>query len=87
MCQRFVDFYLGYYLCQVNKIPTQISEGKPRPIPIPKAPFESLALDFASPLPSNQKCDLILVVLNPFSGYTYLFPVSKNINTKQTAQI
>jgi putative cell wall-binding protein len=49
---------------------------------IPKAPFESLALDSAGPLSSNQKCDLILVVLDYFSDYTYLFPVSKNINAK-----
>jgi hypothetical protein len=87
MHQDFVDFCHRCHLCQVNKIPIQVPEGKPRPMPIPKVPFEFLALDFAGPLLSDQKCDLILVVLDRFSGYTYLFPVSKNIDTKQTAQI
>jgi hypothetical protein len=80
-----VDFCCRYYLCQVNKIPTQVSEGKPWPIPILKAPFKFLALDFASPLPSDWKYNLIFVILYQFSGYTYLFPVSKNIDAKQTA--
>jgi hypothetical protein len=87
MHQDFVDFYHRCHLCQVNKIPTQVPEGKPRPMPIPKAPFKSLALDFASPMPSDQKCDLISVVLDHFSGLIYLFSVPKNINAKKTAQI
>jgi hypothetical protein len=51
-------------------------------MPILKVLFESLALDFAGPLPSEQKCKLILIILDRFSGYTYLFPVSKKINAK-----
>jgi hypothetical protein len=74
-------------MCQVNKIPTQVPKGKPRPMSILKAPFKFLALDFTGPLPSDQKCDLILVVLDHFSSYTYLFPVFKNINVKQTVQM
>jgi hypothetical protein len=85
--QDFVDFCHRYYLCQVNKIPTQVPEDKPRLMPIPKIPFKFLALDFAGPLPGDQKCDIILVVLDCFSGYTYLFPVSKNIDAKQITQI
>jgi hypothetical protein len=87
MCQDFVDFYHRWHLCHVNKIPTQVPEGKPRPILIPKSWFESHALGFGDPLPSNQKYDLFLVVLDCFIGNTYLFPVSKNINARQTAQI
>jgi hypothetical protein len=82
-----VDFCYRCHLFQVNKTPTQVPEGELRLIAIPSAPFETLALDIAGPLPSDQKSDLILVVLDRFSGYTYLFPVSKNINAKRTAQI
>jgi transposase InsO family protein len=52
-----------------------------------KTPFESLALNFAGPLASEQECDLIFVILDLFSGYTLLFSVSKNIDAQQTAQI
>jgi transposase InsO family protein len=38
-------------------------------------------------LPSDQKYDFILLVLDWFSGYTYLFQVFKNIDAKQTTQI
>jgi hypothetical protein len=86
MRQDFVYFCHRCYLCQVNTISTQVPEGKPKPMPIPKAPFESLALDFVGPLPSDQKCTLILVVLDHFSGFKYLFPVSKKIDSKQDAQ-
>jgi hypothetical protein len=50
-----------------------------------KNTFQVHALDFISPLPRKQKYYLIPVVLDAFSGYTYLFPISKNINAKQTA--
>jgi hypothetical protein len=73
MYKDFVDLCHRCHLCQVNKIPAQVPEGEQRPMPILKAPFESLPLDFAGPLPSDQKCDLILVVLDHFSSYTYLF--------------
>jgi hypothetical protein len=87
MQQDFVEFCHRYHLCQVNKIPTKVTEGVPRPMPIPNALFESLALDLAGPLPSDQKGELILVVLDHFSGCTYLLPVSENIDAKKTAQI
>jgi hypothetical protein len=82
-----VDFCYKYHLYQVNKIPTPVPEGELWPMLIPKVSFKSFALDFADLLPSDQKLNLNFVVLDRFSGYTYWFPVSKNINAKQTTQI
>jgi hypothetical protein len=81
-----VDFCCKCHLCQV-KIPTQVLEAEPRPMPIPKPPFKFLALDYVGLLPGGQKYNTILVVLDCFSCYTYLFPSSRNIDVKQTAQI
>ena len=67
MRQDFVDFCCRCHLCQVNKVSTRLPEGEPRSLPIPEAPFESLAIDFAGPFPSDQKCELICVILDRFS--------------------
>jgi hypothetical protein len=55
-------------------------------MPLSKAPSESLALDLAGLLPHDRKCNLILVVVNRFSGYTQLFHVFQKIHSKQTTQ-
>jgi hypothetical protein len=53
ICQYFVNFCHRYHLCQVSKIPTQVSEGKQRLMPIQKKPFGFIALGFAGLLPRN----------------------------------
>jgi hypothetical protein len=87
MSQDYVVFCYRFHLCKVNRISTKVPEGKPRPMPIPKVPFKSLALHIFVALLSDKKCDLILLVLDSFSGKTYLFPVSKNIDAKQPAEM
>jgi len=71
----------------MNKQPTTVSEGSVTPLPVPREPFSSLAIDFAGPFHHDSNKDLILVVLDRFSGFTYLIPVSKNITAVETATL
>jgi len=57
------------------------------PLPVPREPFSSIAIHFAVPFPSDNKKELILVVLDHFTGFSYLIPVSQNITAVQTANL
>jgi len=87
MRSDFRDYVRRCHLCQMNKQPTTVPEGSVTPLPVPREPFSSLAIDFAGPFPHDSNKDLILVVLDRFSGFTYLIPVSKNITAVKTATL
>ena len=71
----------------MNQQPTTLPEGGVTPRPVSREPFSSIAIDCAGPLPSDHKKELILVVLDRFTGFTYLIPVSHNITAVETATI
>ena len=69
----------------MNKQPTTLPDGIVTPLPVPRDPVSSIAINFAGPFPSDNKKELILVVLDRFTGFTYLIPVSQNITAVETA--
>ena len=71
----------------MNKQPTTLSDGVVTPLPVPRERFSSIAIDFTGPFPSANNTELILVVLDPFTGFTYLIPVSQNITSVATANL
>ena len=81
------DYMRRCHLCQMNKQPTTLPDGIVTPLPVPRKPFSSIAIDLAGPFPSNNKKEIILVVLDRLTGFTYLIPVSQNITAVQNANI
>jgi len=83
----FKDYIRRWHPCQINKKPTTLPDGVVTVPPVPREPFSSFAIDFAGQFPNDNKKELILVVLDPFTGFTYLIPVSRNITALETANI
>ena len=71
----------------MNKQPTTLPDGVVTPVPVPRELFSSIAIDFAEPFPSDNKKELILMVLDRFTGFTYRILVSQNITAVETANI
>ena len=71
----------------MNKEPTTLPDGVVTPLPVPREAFSSIAMDFSQPFRSANKKELILVVLDHFTGFTYLIPVSQNTIAVQTANL
>jgi len=70
MRNDFRDYVRRCHLCQMNKQPTTVPGRSVTPLPVPREPFSSLAIDFAGPFPHDCNKDLILFVLDRFSGFT-----------------
>ena len=87
MRHDFKDYVRRCHLCQMNKQPTTLPNGIVTSLAVPREPFSSIAIDFAGPCPSDNKKELILVVLDRFTGFTYLIPVSQNITAVETANL
>ena len=83
----FKDYIRRCHLCQMNKQPTTLPDGIITPLPVPRELVSLIARDFAGPFPSDNEKELILVVLDRFTGFTYLIPVSQNITAVKTANI
>jgi hypothetical protein len=72
--------------CQINKEPTTLPLGNPSSLPQPSATWQSYAIDFAGPFPTSQGYNTLLVILDRFSSFTFLIPVTKNITAIETYQ-
>jgi len=85
-----IDFkasILRCHLCLINKQHTTIPDALVTPLPVPREPFSSIAIYLAGPFPSDIEKELILVVLDRFTGFPYLTPVSQNITGVETANL
>ena len=83
----FQDYVLRCHLCQINKQPTTLPDRIVTQLPVPRAPISWIAIDFAGPFPSDNTKEVILAVLDRFTGFTYLIPVSQNITAVDTANL
>ena len=87
MRSNFQDYIRRCHLCQMNKQPTTLPDGIVTPLPILREPFSSISIVLIGPFPSDKKKELILIVLNRFTGFTYLIPVSQNITAVENANL
>jgi len=87
MISDFKDYIRRCHLCQINKQPTTLPDRIVTPLPVPREPCSSIPIDFEEPFPSDNKKELILVVLDHFTWFTYLIPVSQNITAVETANL
>ena len=84
---RFQRLYSQMPPLSNEQTANHLPDGIITPLPVPREPFSSIAIDFAGPFPSDIKKELILVVLDRFTRFTYLMPVSQNIRAVETANI
>jgi len=54
----------GYLKCQQNKVQHQQRAGKLHPLEILKRPWQEISINMIGPLPSSNRMDAILVIVN-----------------------
>ena len=73
--------------CQRNKEPTTLPRGDPLSLPIPTESYPSLAIDFAGPFPKSEDFESIFVIMDRFTSYTHLVPVTTTCTASEAFQI
>jgi transposase InsO family protein len=61
--------------------------GLLEPLPIPRKPWQSIALDFIIDLPVSKGFNAFLTVLDRYTKMTHFLPCTKEISNDETAEI
>jgi len=74
--------------CQQTKESNQHPAGKLMPLPIPTRPWERIGVDFIGPLPvTKSKFNAVLTVVDHFTKWKVLVPVSTTLTAEEVAKV
>lgn len=73
--------------CQRVKIPRERASGPSRPLPLPERKGEIMHLDFFTGLPLRDSCDSVLVIVERYSRYPFLIPVSSSCSSSDLIRL
>ena len=79
--------YMETCLVWQDKIDKAKVAGLLEPLPVPTRPWESISMDFITPLPKVGEYETILVIIDRFSKYVTFIPTTKLCSTKLMAQL
>ena len=81
------NFIRSCDICFRSKIPLHLPYGKLQPLPIPKAPWQSISMDFIIDLPPSSGYDAILVVVDRFTKMAHFLPCRKDFISEDIAKL
>ena len=73
--------------CQLYKSTEKGMKGLLHPLELPSKPYESIGMDFLGPLPKIKGMEKVLVIVDRFSNYVNLVPVSKSMSSKELVKV
>jgi hypothetical protein len=82
--QRYVQ---QCQVCQQAKIEHIRQPGLLQPLPVPSQAWEIVSLDFIEGLPSSDRFNAILVVIDKFTKYGHFIPIHHPYTALQIAKI
>ena len=77
----------GCFKCQQNKVQHQRKAGELHPLEILKGPWQEISIDMIGPLPSSNRMDAILVIVDRFTKMIRLKAMTTNISSEGIAKI
>ena len=75
MDEHIIDFVRSCPECQKNKAARHQPYGLLNPLELPYAPWQSIAMDFITDLPSSDGCDQLWVVIDRFTKMAHFIPL------------
>jgi len=82
------EYVKGCLHCQRNKSTNQPKGGLIQPIPFKFSRWESISMDFISPLPiSSSGFDCIFVIIDRCTKMSHFIPCQQNMSAAQTAKL
>lgn len=72
-------------VCQTTKPSTQVPAGLLHSLPVPKYPWQSIAMDFLGPFPPSQGYDYLWVVICRLTSMVHLIPTSTTVKASGLA--
>lgn len=83
MKQTVSEFIRECPVCQINKSEHCPSPGLLQPLPIPKAPWADISMNFVEGLPTSENKNMVLVVVDRRTKYAHFVDMKHPITVKQ----
>jgi len=77
MNERIMDFVRSCPECQRNKASRHQPYGLSSPRELPYAPWQSIAMDFITDLPTSEGCDQLWVIIDRFTKMAHFLPLKE----------
>jgi len=77
MNERITDFVRSGPECQKNKASRHQPYGLSLPLELPYAPWQSIAMDFITDLPTSEGCDQLWVMIDRFTKMAHFLPLKE----------
>jgi len=77
----------GCVKCQQNKVQHQRKAGELHPLKIPEGPWQDISIDMIGPLPSSNRMDAIVVIVDQFTKMIRLKVTTTNISLEGIAKV
>ena len=87
MREDVVNYVAACTVCAQAKVPHQSPQGLLQPLPIPHRPWSHIALDFVTGLPTSNRFNTILTVVDRFFKAVQFMPLTKLPSASETAQL
>ena len=81
MNEQIIDFVRSCPDCQQNKASHHQPYGLSSPLELPYAPWQSIAMDFITELPTSDNCDQLWVIIDRFTKMAHFLPLRKEGKT------
>ena len=77
----------GCFKCQQNKVLYQRKAGKLHPLEIPQETWQEISIDIIGPLPTSNRMDAIVIIVERFTKMIHLKTTTTNISSEEIAKI
>jgi len=78
MNEQIIDYVRSCPECQKNKTARHQPYGLSSPLELPYVPWQSIAMDFITDLPTSEGCDQLWVIIDRFTKMAYFIPLPQN---------
>jgi len=78
MNEQIIDYVRSCPECQKNKTARHQPYGLSSPLELPYAPWQSIAMDFITDLPTSEGCDQLWVIIDRFTKMAHFVPLPQN---------
>jgi len=81
MNEQIIDYVRSCPECQKNKTARYQPYGLSSPLELPYTPWQSIAMDFITDLPTSEGCDQLWVIIDCFTKMAHFIPLPQNEKT------
>lgn len=75
------------HTCAMTKVSPKAPDGFAHPLAVPRAPWETISMDFIGPFPPSNNYNYLWVIMCKLTNMVHLIPTTTQVSAKQLAEL